>query len=174
MAFTNYFSYWPFFFLHYSLLLAFCSWIFMEGLMLKLQYFGHLMRRTDSWKRPWCWEGLKVGEGDDRGLDGWKASLTRWVWVWASSGSWWSTERPGMLQSMGLQSQTQLSDWTELNLILTALKNYILYILLPLLPFCMFLMAGHHDEFKSYFIRETFPDSPSARVWIRCLSSVLP
>ena len=39
------------------------------------------------WKRPWCWERLKVGEWDDRGWDGWMASLTRWTWVWASSGS---------------------------------------------------------------------------------------
>ena len=40
----------------------------LEGLILKLklQYFGHLMRRTDSLKRPQCWERLKVGgEGDD-------------------------------------------------------------------------------------------------------------
>ena len=38
------------------------------------------------WKRPWCWERLKAGgEGDDRGWDGWMASLTRWTWVWASS-----------------------------------------------------------------------------------------
>ena len=33
----------------------------LEGLMLKLQYFGHLMQRTDPWKRPWCWERLKAG-----------------------------------------------------------------------------------------------------------------
>ena len=39
------------------------------------------------WKRPWCWERLKAGEGDNRGWDGWMASLTRWTWVWASSGS---------------------------------------------------------------------------------------
>ena len=42
----------------------------LEGLMLKLklQYFGHLMWRADSWKRPWCWQRLKAGgEGDDRG-----------------------------------------------------------------------------------------------------------
>ena len=30
-------------------------------------------------------------------------SLTRWTWVWVSSGSWWWTGRPGVLQSMGLQ-----------------------------------------------------------------------
>ena len=44
----------------------------LEGLMLrlKLQYFGHLMRRTDSLE-PWCWERLKAGgKGDDRGWDG--------------------------------------------------------------------------------------------------------
>ena len=43
------------------------------------------------------------GEGDDRGWDGWMASLTRWTRVWASSGSWWWTGRPGVLQSMGSQ-----------------------------------------------------------------------
>ena len=36
------------------------------------------------WKRPWCWERLKVGEGDDRGWDGWMASLTQWTWVWVN------------------------------------------------------------------------------------------
>ena len=64
------------------------------------------------WKRLWCWEGLGAGgEGDDRGWDGWMASLTRWTWVWVISGSWWWTGRPGVLQFMG----SQLSDWTELN-----------------------------------------------------------
>ena len=53
----------------------------LEGLMLKLklQYFGHLMWRADSFERPWCWERLKAGgEGDDRGWDGWMASPTQW------------------------------------------------------------------------------------------------
>ena len=67
------------------------------------------------WKRPWCWERLKAGgKGDDGGWDGWTASLTRWTWVWASSGSWWWTGKPGMLQSLG--SQRVGHDWaTELN-----------------------------------------------------------
>ena len=67
------------------------------------------------WKRPWCWEILKAGvEGDDRGWDGWMASLTGWTWVWVSSGSWWWTGKPDMLQSM--ESQTVGHDWaTELN-----------------------------------------------------------
>ena len=53
-------------------------------------------------KRPWCWERLKAGEeGDDRGWDGWMASLTWWTWVWAGSGYWWWTGKPAVLQSMG-------------------------------------------------------------------------
>ena len=89
----------------------------LEGLMLKLklQYFGHLRKRTDSWEKIWCWERLKAGgEGDNKGWDGWMASLTWWTWVWASSRSWWWTGKPGMLQSMG--SQKVRHDWvTELN-----------------------------------------------------------
>ena len=85
----------------------------LEGLMLmlKLQYFGHLLWRTDSLeKKPWCWERLKAGgEGDDRGWDGWMALPTHWTWVWVNSRSWWWTGEPGVLQSTGL------SNWTELD-----------------------------------------------------------
>ena len=66
-------------------------------------------------KRLWCWEGLGAGrEGDDRGWDGWMASPNLWTWVWVNSRSLWWTGRPGVLQFMGSQSQTPLSDWTEL------------------------------------------------------------
>ena len=67
------------------------------------------------WKRLWCWEGLGAGgEGDNRGWDGWMASLTWWTWVWVNSGSWWWTGRPGVLRFMG--SQRIRHDWaTELN-----------------------------------------------------------
>ena len=89
----------------------------LEGLMLKLecQYFGHLMGRTVSWKRPWCWERSKAGgEGDVRGWDGWMASPIQRTWVWVNSGSWRQTERHGMLQPMRLQRVGH--DWaTELN-----------------------------------------------------------
>ena len=52
--------------------------------------------------------------GDDRGWDGWMASLTRWTWVWVSSGCWWWAGKPGVLQSMGLQRVGH--NWaTELN-----------------------------------------------------------
>ena len=72
------------------------------------------------WKRPWCWERLKAGEVDDRGWDGWMASLTQWTWVWAGSGRWWRTGKPGMLQSMGfprvgynLETEQQKMLWAE-------------------------------------------------------------
>ena len=84
----------------------------LEGLMLKLkcQYFGHLMRRADFLKRPWCWERLRAGgEGDNRGWDGWIASPTQWTWLWVDSGSWWWTGRPGMVQFTG--SQRVEHDW---------------------------------------------------------------
>jgi len=101
-----------------SILKEINSEYFLEGLMLKLKFntLATWCEERIHWKRPWCWERLKAGgEGDDRGWDGWMASPTRWTWVWVSSGSWWWTGRPGVLQSMGSQSQTRLSNWTELN-----------------------------------------------------------
>ena len=60
-------------------------------------------------------ERLVAGEGDDRGWDGWMASLTWWKCVWVNSGSWWWTGRPGVLRFM--ESQRVRHDWaTELNL----------------------------------------------------------
>ena len=74
-----------------------------------------LCEELTHWKRLWCWEGLEAeGEGDDRGWDGWMASLTWWTWVWVNSGIWWWTGRPGVLRFMGLQRVGH--DWaTELN-----------------------------------------------------------
>ena len=81
----------------------------LERLMLKLK-LQYLMQRAYSLEKPWCWERLKArGEGDDRGWAGWIASPTQWTWVWASSGRWWRTGKPGMLQSMG--SQRVGHDW---------------------------------------------------------------
>ena len=89
----------------------------LEGLMLKLklQYSAHLMWRTDSLEKTLMlgkMEGRRRRRGD-RGWDGWMASLTRRTWVWASSGSWWWTGKPGVLQSR--QAQRVRHDWaTEL------------------------------------------------------------
>ena len=89
-----------------------------EGLMLKLKlhFFGHLMQRTDSLEKTLILGKIEDrGEGDDRGWDGWMASLTWWTWVWASFGSWWWTGKPEVLQSIG--SKRVGHDWaTELSL----------------------------------------------------------
>ena len=65
------------------------------------------------WKRPWCWERLKAGgEGDNRGLNGWMASLPQWTRVWTRSRSCWWTGKPRTLRYTELQrvaqSRTQL------------------------------------------------------------------
>ena len=62
----------------------------LEGLMLKLklQSLGHLMWRADSLEKTLMLERLRAGGGrDNRGWDGWMASLTRWTWVWVDSGT---------------------------------------------------------------------------------------
>ena len=87
-----------------------------EGLMLKLklQYFDHLIWRNDSFEKTLMLGKTEGGRGDNRAWDGWMASLTQWTWVWVSSGSWWWTGNPDMLQFMG--SQRVGHDWaTELN-----------------------------------------------------------
>ena len=89
----------------------------LEGLMLKLklQYFGHLMWRTDSFEKTLMLAKIEAGgEGDNRRWDGWMASLTWWTWVWVTFGSWWWAGRPDVLQSLG--SQRVRHDWAiELN-----------------------------------------------------------
>ena len=81
----------------------------LEGLMLKLklQYFGHLMRRVDSLEKTLMLEGIGGRRRRGRqGWDGWTASPTWW--------SWWWRQRPGVLRFMGSQRVRQ--NWaTELN-----------------------------------------------------------
>ena len=98
----------------------------VEGLMLKLklQYFGHLMRRMD-----WLEKTLMLkawGEGDDRGWDGWMASPTLWTWVWVSPRSCWCTGKPGV-HGVGT-SWTQPSGWTELTFCLYILLSKVFYL----------------------------------------------
>ena len=104
----------------------------LEGLMLKLklQYFGHLMGRTDSFEKTLMWERLRAGrEGEDRGWDGWMASPTQWTWVWVDSRCWWWTGRPGVLRFVG--SPRVEHNWaTELNWIFYWHScNWIIYYL---------------------------------------------
>ena len=89
----------------------------LEGLMLKLQYLATWCKELTHLKRPWSLELLKVGgEGDDRGWDGWMASLTWWTWVWVSSGSCWWTGRPACCSPWGCRVRRNWAtklNWTD-------------------------------------------------------------
>ena len=92
----------------------------LEGLMLKLQYFNHLMWRANTLKKAWCWERLKTeGEGGNRGWDGWMASLTQWtmnlnkLWKIAKDREAWCAAVHRITKT-----RTWLSKWT----IVTAMR----------------------------------------------------
>ena len=103
------------------------SW--SEGLMLKLklQYSVHPMWRTDSLENI-----LMLGKiegrrrGVDRGWDSWMASLAQWTRVSTSSGSWWWTGKPGVLQSMGLK-ESDMTEWLNWIDYINTLFIYIVY-----------------------------------------------
>ena len=91
----------------------------LKGLMLKLklQYFCHVIWRTDSLEKPWSWERLRTGrEGDDRGWYGWMASLTQLDLSLSKLQELVMNREACCVAVHGVtKSQTLLSDWTELN-----------------------------------------------------------
>ena len=104
------------------------SWCSLEGLMLKLklQYFGHLMPRADSFEKT-----LMLGKIEGRNRRGWQRNrwldgiTDSWTWVWVHSGSWWWAWRPSVLQFIG--SQRVGHDWaTELNWTASVILLWIL------------------------------------------------
>ena len=108
------------------------SWIFMwKNWCWSSNTLATWREEVTHRKRPWCWARLKAGgEGDDRRWDGWMASLSQWAWAWASSGSWWWTGKPGVLQSTG--SQRIGHDWAiELNKTVSHSRTGILLFQLP-------------------------------------------
>ena len=76
----------------------------LEGLMLKLQYFGHLMWKADSLEKTLMLEKIEGRSRRDRHRMRWLDGITDSKDMsWANSRRWWRTGKPGVLQSMGLQ-----------------------------------------------------------------------
>ena len=102
--------------------------ISLEGMILKLklQYFGHLVRRVDSLEKTLMLGGIggRRRRGRQR-MSGWMASPTQWTWVWASSESSWWTGTPGMLQLLGSQ-RVRHDSVTELNWMLVFKVKFLL------------------------------------------------
>ena len=136
--------------------------ISLEGRMLKLklQYSGLLMRRVDSLENNLMLGGIGAGgKGDDRGWDGWVASLTRWTRFWVNSGIWLWTGRPGVLQFMG--SQRVGHDWvTELNWMLNNDKDLYITKKSFKMQICLHYSHLHHQ------LPWTSGESPNALAWL--------
>ena len=137
-----------------SILKGISPGISLEGMMLKLKLQWNSSTLATSceelthWKRLWCWEGLGArGKGEDRGWDGWMASLTQWTWVWVNSGSWWWTGRPGVLRFMGLQRVGH--DWAT-DLIWSEQLSLSLLCLWHPFSFCLFCISfATYSQYKT-------------------------
>ena len=133
----------------------------LEGLMLrlKLQYFGHLMRRVDSLEKTLMLGGIGVRRRRGRQRMRWLDSITDLMhMMWVNSGSWWWTGRPGMLQFMGLQRvrynwATELN-WTEREMAWGRLNFYMyrfsfsMFIMFS----CLILLAGSNPVVMTWYI----------------------
>ena len=122
-------------------------------------------------KRPWCWERLKTGgEGDNRERDGWMVSPTQQTWVWASSGRWWRTGKPGVLQSMGLQRVGH--DWaatTKLILVESASESEVPQSCLTLRPYMDYSLpeSSIHGIFQARVLEWVSVSSSRRSSWPR-------
>ena len=89
----------------------------LEGLILKLQYFGYLMQRTDSLEKTLMLGKTKGRRRGWRGWDGWMASLTWWTWVWVSSEVGGGQGSLVFCSSWGHKESdtTEQLNWAELN-----------------------------------------------------------
>ena len=139
-------------------------------LKLKLQYFGHLMWRTDSLEKT-----LMLGKIEGRRrrgrqrMRGWMVSLTRSTWVWVNSRSWWWTRRPGMPHAVhGIaKSWTRLSDWTEL----TEIIFHILDIPQFIYPFTYWGSSWLFPSFDNF--EQSYCRQPCANFYVDMFSTPL-
>ena len=85
-------------------------------LKLKLQCFGHLMWRTDSFEKTLMLGKIEGGRRREQKRMRWLDGITdSWTWVWVSSYSWWWTEKPGICSPWGHKDSdtTERLNWTE-------------------------------------------------------------
>ena len=104
------------------------SWIFIGRTDAEAETPILWWRDMKNWLigKDWCWERLKAREeGNDRGLNGWMASLTQWTWDWANSRRWWRTGKPGVLSPRGHRElgTTEWLNWTAYEVILKSYKD---------------------------------------------------
>ena len=108
-------------------------WIFIGRTDAEVEapIFDHLMmQRANSLEKTLMLGKIEGrGEGDNRGWDSWMASLTQWTWVWASSGRWWRTGKPGVLQTTwsqrvghNLATEQQPHGWNPEDTVLSEIR----------------------------------------------------
>ena len=103
-------------------------------------------------KRPWCWEGLRTGgEGDNRGWDGWMASLTQWTWVWVT---------PGVGDGQG--GLACCSSWGHKESDMTEQLNWTDSLLWEL---CVIITGPPGKFFTFFFLLNSSPCFPFYHVW---------
>ena len=83
---------------------------------------GTWCKELTLWKRPWCRERRRAGEGGGRG---WEVGWHHWLdgRVCTNSRRQWRTGKPVMLQSTGSQSQTRLGETSTIAVIILAFLN---------------------------------------------------
>ena len=155
------------------------SWIFTGGtdaetetpILWPPDVKNWLIRKNPDAGRDWRQE--EKGTTEDENV-GWHHRL-RWTWVWASSGSWWWTGRPGVLQPIG--SPRVGHNWAnELRAHSWHSRPYLSpYLIDRQLPQPVRPLLNESTSLTLYFVTYRFPSSTRSRplVWIVMRASSL-